>query len=222
MRLHLVILFFIFLLPQITIAKVYRCTDSSGNVSYSQQPCSGAAKSREMDIGGSASLGEASSTDVCREVALMAQGLYPSVRDRKDVSHVFDDLGGLGSLSSATVNIVNYTASFRFNKTVSASKVGSLSYKRCKRNGFGRITERDLPDWNRVGGHSLDPEIRQQIMRNRHHTSNRNQLSQICNKYDKMLEIIDKRMAAPMDELEKTKLAAEREMIFATRAENCK
>ncbi len=227
MRFLILIVFFAASASHVVVAGVYRCTDNTGNVSYSQLPCQGTTTSQELNVGRKSSPDELGTVnienkEVCREVSLMAKGIYPAMKKKKDISHVFKDFGGLNSLTPATINIINYVASFRYNNSMKISRIGNLSYTRCVRNGFGKITAEDFPDWQRSGWQTMDPEIRQQLIQNRYQVQNNNQLKEVCKKYNNMIEIYNKRLSAPMNEHEKVSLESTRDMMVSTRDENCK
>lgn len=212
-------------------AKVYRCTDASGNVSYSENTCKQANKSSQVKIGDAAESGENNSTAICEQVAKIAKRYYPKMRGKKEITHVYNELGGRDSLSNGAVRVIKYIASFRYNDSISTSRVVELTQKNCQRGGFGKLEDSDMPKWYKINRHYpaatgenleiMEERVRQQQIRDRAIHDNQQNLIKICQKYNNMLEIYDTRLAKPMDEGARVKLQAEREMTQSIRDENC-
>jgi len=230
---HFRVLLILLLLATVSTAeaKIYRCTDASGNVSYSESACKQADRSNNSRVGSAADQGAKNDTVICKQVAKMAKSLYPSIRGQRDITHVYNKLGGRDSLSSATTQIVNYMTSFRYNHSVSTSRVVELTKKRCLRGSFGKIESNDLPEryrpYSKSSGSGISQDMisnhrdKQERLREKAKQSHLRQVEMICQKYNKMLDIYDARLEKPMDEIDRVKLEAEREMTQSVHDENC-
>lgn len=123
-------------------ARAYRCTDSQGNITYSQSPCSG-------DQTGSSILGRASTISGDREACTLLRDFaaksFDKLKRGAEPSALIDEYGGPGYIDRLTLNVINFTSGFRFTKQLPVSKVSVLAYNKCKSGGFGRIRAGDLP-----------------------------------------------------------------------------
>ena len=78
----------------------------------------------------------------------------------RSAGEVIDKHGSLSGINPRMLSLINYVSGFRYNKKVSAQRVGQLASLKCKNGGFGKVTTADLP---------LDPEeqMRLEIMQAR-------------------------------------------------------
>ena len=123
------------------IAKVYKCKDADGNISYSQSPC--VASSEQKQLSNSTKTSSVDAT-TCSMVAQAAREVFSSVKRGKDAQAVFQVYGGLNGLNPGMLNLINYVSSFRLHDKISGERVAQLSAGKCRSGGFGPITVEDL------------------------------------------------------------------------------
>ncbi|MCK4743014.1 MAG: DUF4124 domain-containing protein [Sulfuriflexus sp.] len=123
------------------VARVYKCKDTDGNISYSQSPC--VASSEQTQLSHSV---KTSSVDAvtCSMVAKAAREVFSSVKRGKDAQAVFQVYGGLNGINPRMLNLINYVGSFRLHDKISGERVAQLSGGKCRSGGFGPITVEDL------------------------------------------------------------------------------
>lgn len=122
-------------------ARVYKCEDASGAMTYSQTPC--ITGSSQKTLVSPAKSG--TSADVCIQVGTVAQGLYSEMKRGKDASALIEKHGSVSGINPRLLNIINYVSGFRYNTTVSGKRVGQLANTKCKNGGFGNVSMDDLP-----------------------------------------------------------------------------
>lgn len=200
-------------------ANIYRCTDTEGNVSYSEKPCAKQQQTKELKRRHF----ELLKPKVCSELTLVVKKMYPKIRGRKNMDKVYERLERKISLSKPMHKVVNYLASYRFNKSLSNRRIMTMTKDRCLRGGFGDITEQDFPPSSSGFDGMIEKMTkRQQEQRMQAEQQHRKNIKQVCGKYTSMLKIYDKRLSGPMDEIERAKLQADRDMMLSIKNENCK
>jgi len=127
----------------VVFARAYRCADTSGNITYSQSPCAANQTGSRMR---GISTSKNSDRKACTHVRRFATESFEKLQDGTEPSMLINEYGGPGYISPITLNTINFASSFRFNKNVSARKVGAMAYNKCANRGFGKIQTSDLPD----------------------------------------------------------------------------
>lgn len=123
-------------------ARAYRCSDTDGNVSYSQSPCSsGQTGTRLRGVGTST----VKDRKACSLVRNFAAESFEKLKRGTQSSMLVDEYGGPGYIDPLTLNVINFVSGFRFSKEVAARKVGAMAYNKCRGGGFGAIQIGDLP-----------------------------------------------------------------------------
>ncbi len=123
-------------------ARVYRCTDASGNVSYSQTPCPAdqtGAKVRGVNTAA------ATNPEACTHVRNFAAETFRKLKNGREPGMLIDEYGGPGYISPVTLNVINFVSGFRFNTDISSLKIGAMTYNKCTNRGFGKIQTSELP-----------------------------------------------------------------------------
>lgn len=123
-------------------ARVYRCTDAAGKISYSQVPCPADTKSDTMRLGNK----ERQDKDLCKLARDLAITSYEDMRTGSDPGAVMDEYGGVDYITPATLAVINFAAGFRYNDDLSSQRVGAMAFARCREGGFGQLSEGDLPE----------------------------------------------------------------------------
>ncbi|MBI5460690.1 MAG: DUF4124 domain-containing protein [Gammaproteobacteria bacterium] len=123
-------------------ARVFRCTDAAGKVSYSQIPCPAAQQVDEMrGMEG----GKQQDRDLCRDAGDLATRAFGDMGRGMEPSDVIDQYGGIDYINAATLGVINFAASLRYNDRITPQRVGSLTFSRCRGGGFGELHPGDLP-----------------------------------------------------------------------------
>ncbi len=123
-------------------ARVYRCTDANGNVSYSQAPCPADQTGAKVRGVNSA---RATDPEACTHVRNFATETFRKLKNGKEPGMLIDEYGGPGYISPVTLNVINFVSGFRFNTDISSLKVGAMTYNKCSNRGFGTIQTTELP-----------------------------------------------------------------------------
>ena len=135
-------------------ARVYRCTDADGKISYSQVPCPAEAKSDTMRLGNK----ERQDRDLCKLARDLAVSAYEDIRAGSEPGAVMDDYGGVDYITPATLSVINFAAGFRYNDDLNAQRVGAMAFARCREGGFGQLSPGDLPEPEREVMPGVPPE----------------------------------------------------------------
>ncbi len=130
------------LLSSVAQARVYRCTDADGKVSYSQLPCPVDQQAAEMrGVGGF----KEHNRELCGEARDFSAQVFGEMNGGIEPGAVIDRHGGINNINAATLSVINFTASLRFNKDITPQQAGALSFSRCLGGGFGELRAGDLP-----------------------------------------------------------------------------
>jgi hypothetical protein len=202
------------------MAGVYRCVDDTGAVSFSQQPCTPAQDSEEIDVD-YYNTKYKPKAEVCKEVKVLAQMVFPHIAKTDSILDIYKDLGGRKNLSAGITSAVNYVFNFHHNPDARESEVVTLTHQKCLDGGFGKITEQDLPDWNKVKYSRDAPELRQELDRARYNNKTKQQIKNVCKKYDEAIKNILDRLSKPIDDAAKNKLQADKEYLEEVKRQNC-
>ncbi|MBI5040331.1 MAG: DUF4124 domain-containing protein [Gammaproteobacteria bacterium] len=123
-------------------ARVFRCTDADGKVSYSQTPCPAAQQAAEMRGMNS---GKQQDRDLCRDARELAIAAFGEMGRGLEPAEVIDQYGGIDYINAAALGVINFAASLRYNTSLTPQRVGSLTFSRCRSGGFGELQPGDLP-----------------------------------------------------------------------------
>lgn len=124
-------------------ARVYRCTDAAGQVSYSQTPCKASQQSAQMR---GLEEGSKQDRDLCRTARDLGMLAFEDMSKGIEPDAVMDQYGGVNYISHAALGVINFVASLRYNQNLTAQRVGSLTFARCREGGFGTLSEGDFPE----------------------------------------------------------------------------
>ena len=130
-----------FMLSTHAMARVYKCKDAEGNITYSQTPCAASSEQKQLSHS-SNSKGVDAAT--CRMVGQAAHEVFSDVKAGKDAQVIINSYGGLNGINPRMLNLVNYVGSFRAHGNISRERVAQLSVTKCRSGGFGSITVDDL------------------------------------------------------------------------------
>ncbi|MBI5460736.1 MAG: DUF4124 domain-containing protein [Gammaproteobacteria bacterium] len=124
-------------------ARAYRCTDAAGQVSYSQVPCTASQQGAQMR---GVEEGQKQDRDLCRTARDLAMSAFEDMSNGIEPDAVMDQYGGVNYISHAALGVINFVASLRYNQDLTAQRVGSLTFARCREGGFGTLSEGDFPE----------------------------------------------------------------------------
>jgi len=122
-------------------ARVYKCKDADGHITYSQTTCAVSSEQKQLSKTVKKTPVEASA---CRMVGQAASEIFSSVKRGKDTQTVLQTYGGLNGVTPLMLNLINYVSSFRLHDKISGGRVAQLSESKCRSGGFGTITVNDL------------------------------------------------------------------------------
>ena len=132
-------------------ARVYKCKDAEGNISYSQTGCPSDQSQKKMKTPGASGV----DAEICGFVASAASDLIGQLRRGKTADEVIARHGGPNGINPRYLSVLNYVNGFRLNEDISPTRVGQLAAAKCRGGGFGRISLNDLP--------GLDPAMAQEM-----------------------------------------------------------
>lgn len=127
-------------------ARVYKCKDVDGNITYSQTTCAASSEQRQLTNSRTASSANGKAVDVttCNMVGEAAREVFSAVKAGKDAQAIINSYGGLNGINPRMLNLVNYVGSFRAHDGIDGARVSQLSVSKCSNGGFGPITVNDL------------------------------------------------------------------------------
>jgi len=176
-------------------AEIFRCTDSDGHVVFTQQRCASTQTSEKVDmeglndVGGRGKPGE----KICKDVKKLANLIFPHINQTDSILDIYSDLGGRENLSAGITAVVNYVFNFHYNPKARQVDVVNLTYSKCLDGGFGRITQRDLPDWDKI------KYAREKEQQDKASTEQKQQQARQCEEYRQKREQLQRRMAGTKD-----------------------
>lgn len=132
-------------------ARVYRCTDATGKVAYSQVPCPNDQHSDQLRLGTK----PRQDKDLCRLARDLGMRSFAQLQQGSEPGTLLDEYGGVDYIQPATLSVINFAASLRYNQDITPQRVGSLTFARCREGGFGQLQPGDLPE-PAVGDPALD------------------------------------------------------------------
>lgn len=126
-------------------AGVYRCKDANGATTYSQTPCKAGETSQSMNhVQRTANPEMAEACSLARD---FAGDVLTLMQSGAGSDSVIDQYGGVNYIAAPVLNIINYVSTFRLQKDTSPSKIGSLTYTKCRNGGFGKFQPQELPNY---------------------------------------------------------------------------
>lgn len=122
-------------------ARVYKCKDADGNITYSQTTCVASSEQKQLS---SSRKAKAVDGATCSMVGQAAHEVFSEVKAGKDSQAIFQIYGGLNGINPRMLSIINYVGSFRLHDNIRGERVAQLSAGKCRSGGFGPITVDDL------------------------------------------------------------------------------
>jgi hypothetical protein len=128
-------------------AEIYKCVAEDGAVSYSQIPC----PTQKTTTVPSAVPRTRAVVD-CRWASAFAGEVTRRMRGGMASDALFDSYGGIDSVSSGTINIINYVYRFRGDEAIPEQRISSLAGSMCKAGSLGDVSCEALPYGQDPGG----------------------------------------------------------------------
>lgn len=123
-------------------ARVYRCSDAGGQITYSQSPCPADQQSDQVR---GVSAAPRQDKELCALARDLAATVFADMSQGTDPASVLDQYGGVNYINAPTLGVINFAASLRYNEDLTPQRVGSLTFSRCREGGFGKLNAGDLP-----------------------------------------------------------------------------
>lgn len=193
-------------------ADIFRCTDDDGHVIFTQKPCHASQQSEKLHLG---KLDENSkpTAKVCAQVEKLANLLFPHINDTDSILDIYGDLGGRKYLSAGISAVVNYVFNFRFNPKARQVNVVALTHAKCLDGGFGRLTQKDLPDWDRI------KYAKQKAAQDK--SPNPHQQAQ-CTEYDQKISALQSKLAGAKDKSKQLQARVDLEYYNELKRQQCR
>ncbi len=121
-------------------AEIYKCIADDGGITYSQVPC---PQQKTTTVRKAVPKTEA--VVDCRWALAFASDVTRRMRSGLASEALFDSYGGIDSVSSGTINIINYVYRFRGNESVPEQRIFSLADSMCKAGSLGDVRCEALP-----------------------------------------------------------------------------
>lgn len=122
-------------------AKLYKCANEKGEISYSQIPC---PENQEMQMIKEA-VQPKSDGVVCHKVQRFAELLAEEMQSGTEAQTHIDRYGGLSAANKTTIAIVNDIHRYKVNKNIRPSRIAALIFNKCDNDAYGEISETDIP-----------------------------------------------------------------------------
>ena len=144
-----------------SVAKMYKCIDEEGAVTYSQTACEN-DQTTDKVMGGNK---QKKQQEDCKYAGQFANTIAGSMRSGADAEQTFNRYGGINAISKSSLAIINYVYTFKETPDVSASRISSLTLARCNANAFGKVRCEDFPAEFQASVLSCDEEQQQMLQR---------------------------------------------------------
>jgi len=123
-------------------AGIYKCTDAEGAIIYSQTPC---PNSQETVKVLEATSSQYPATVDCSYANKFARVTARSMKNGAGSNDIFNQYGGLDSLSKGTINLINYVYVYRLNEDISVDRIAGLTQAKCQAHSLGNVACEELP-----------------------------------------------------------------------------
>ena len=124
---------FLLLAPSEVQAKIYKCKGTDGSVSYSQSPCAGSEQTSKI-----MSEKTARESFDCRVARAFSSHVADEMKAGLSSEDVFDQYGGINSITPTTMSVINYVFSHKGNAAASVHRISALSGARCDTGAYSR------------------------------------------------------------------------------------
>ena len=128
-------------LPVSVQAGIYKCIDASGGTTYSQTACPEQEQTANVITTYTSSV----ATQDCRIARNFAAQTTEQMKAGTTSGELFDQYGGIDSISGTAIAMINYVYTYKHNPRVSTDRITSLTTSRCKAGSFGEMSCERFP-----------------------------------------------------------------------------
>jgi hypothetical protein len=122
-------------------AGIYKCEDGNGGITYSQMPCPATEKTADIITTKSSK----SSNADCRLANSFAKKVAMDMRSGMTSGDMFAQYGGIDSIPTSAIGIINYVYTHRQNLNITTSRITALSAARCSADSYGPVACENFP-----------------------------------------------------------------------------
>ena len=123
-------------------AGIYKCKDADGGLVFSQTPCPSTQKTLKVI---DTKTSHESEPGECTYANKFAITTARAMKNGAGSDEVFNQYGGLDSVSKGTLSLINYVYVFRTNKDISIERIAALTQAKCQARGLGDVNCEELP-----------------------------------------------------------------------------
>ena len=199
-------------------AAIYRCTNESGEVIFTQKPCGPDQQGNEVKLDLKKENKEIS-PEVCKDVRYLAELMFPHIAAEESILKVYDDLGGRGNLSAGITSVVNYVYNFRYNPKAKQAEVLRLTHEKCLEKGFGVLSKKDMPNWEKIK-YSIEKQ-EDKILSDDSQAEPERKGPETCESYDLKIKHLQERLAQPLNKSDMLRLQADKEYLEHLKQDQC-
>lgn len=126
----------LFYMPATVQAGIYKCIDANGATTYSQTACPVQEQTANVITTYTSSV----APQDCRIAWNFTQQTTKQMKRGMSSGSMFDQYGGIDSISGTTIAIINYIYTYKQDPQVSIDRITSLTTARCKAGSFGKMS----------------------------------------------------------------------------------
>lgn len=132
---------FLMLWASFVYAKLYKCVDKSGNVTYSQIPCEENQKTETIRMPTQVR----DNVPVCTKARRFSELLAEEMRSGVVFQEHVNRYGGLDGANKSIVSMINDIHRYKVNENMNASAIAALIANKCANNAYNGLTVDDIP-----------------------------------------------------------------------------
>ena len=117
-------------------AGIFKCEGPEGGISYSDEPCAGERKSKDLPSIARGQSRQGPGEATCRKAQQFGRKVAKAMRAGVDSYRVMGSVGGSGASNPVALQIINYVYSFKSSHRYGPGRIGGLVYSKCMGGGF--------------------------------------------------------------------------------------
>jgi hypothetical protein len=126
----------LFYMPATVQAGIYKCIDRNGATTYSQTACPVQEQTANVITTYTSSV----APQDCGIAWNFTQQTTKQMKGGMTSGSVFDQYGGIDSISGTAIAMINYIYTYKHDPQVSIDRITSLTTARCKAGSFGKMS----------------------------------------------------------------------------------
>jgi S1-C subfamily serine protease len=140
-------IFLVLLIPLFAIspahAKMYKCKNSDGTITYSDKRCKTKDSIERMDgVKNVTAQGSSPGPEKCEALKKFSTSVARGMQHGIASDVTFNNIGGINALETVMIEVVSYVYSFEHLKDIEPYRIGGLTYTKCMANGFSLPREK--------------------------------------------------------------------------------